>query len=152
LGTSPLRSQSYAAAEEHFAVPAALASIRLMTGFTWEELSQKFNVSRRAVHDWASGKQLSRKNEEAVRDLLDQARQLDTGSPASTRSLLAAASIGKSLEPLFQPEGRPRRLLSGRAREKIATVGGPLLGADQRSPNVKAPKLIKREPITVKKT
>jgi hypothetical protein len=152
FGTSSLRTQSYALVEEHFPVPAALATIRRLTGYRWEELANQFGVSRRAMHDWASGKQLSRKNEEAVRTLLDRVREYDTGSPTATRSLIAAAATGQAAQPLFQPEPRPVGRLTRRARDKIATAGGPLLGADQSPSEAKAPKLIKRVPITVKKT
>jgi hypothetical protein len=152
FGTSPLRTQSYALVEEHLSVPAALATIRRLTGFRWEELGNQFGVSRRAMHDWAGGKQLSRKNEEAVQALLDRVREFDTGSPSATRSLLAAAATGQAAQPLFQPEPRPVAPLIRRAADKIAAAGGPLLGADQTPSEAKAPKLIKRVPITVKKT
>jgi len=151
FGTSPLRTQSYTTVEEHFSVPVALATIRRLTGFRWEELATQFGVSRRAVHDWASGKQLSRKNEEAVNALLERVRQYDTGSPTATRSLIAAAATGQVAQPLFQPEPRAIRPLSRRARDKIAAAGGPLLGADQSPSEAQAPKLIKRVPIAVKK-
>lgn len=152
FGTSPLRTQSYSVVEEHFAVPAALATIRRLVGFTWEELAHQFGVSRRAVHDWASGKQLSRKNEEAVKSLVQRARDLDTGSPTATRSLMTAASNGQSPQPLFQPAPRTMRPLSRRAHEKIAAAGGPILSADQTRTDTTAPKLIKRVPIKITKT
>lgn len=152
FGTSPLRTQSYSSVEEHFVIPTALATIRRVTGFTWEELASHFGVTRRAVHDWASGKQLSRKNEDAVRAFLERVRELDTGSPAATRALLAASATGQVAQPLFQPERHPARPLSQRAREKIATAGGPLFGGEQSPATTAAPKLIKRVPITVKKS
>jgi DNA-binding transcriptional regulator YiaG len=151
FGTSPLRTQSYAVVEEHFTVPSALAAIRRMTGFTWEELANQFDVTRRAVHDWASGKQLSRKNEGAVRTLLDRVTKLDTGSPSATRSLLAASSSDQNLRPLFQPERPIARPLTRRARERIATAGGVQLGADDSAHEWAPPKLIKRVRIAIKK-
>jgi hypothetical protein len=35
--------------------PRVIAEIRHLTGLTWEQLAQVFNVSRRSVHFWASG-------------------------------------------------------------------------------------------------
>lgn len=62
--------------------------IRRLTGLTWEQLAKLFNVSRRTLHFWASGKRLNSFNEEQLNLLLDTIRYIDRGSASLNRNLL----------------------------------------------------------------
>src|SRR4051812_580671 len=42
---------------------AAIAELRRLTGFTWDQLARLFHVSRRSLHFWASGKIMTPANE-----------------------------------------------------------------------------------------
>jgi hypothetical protein len=86
--------------------------LRRLSGLNWDQLADIFRVDRRSVHFWASGKPLSRANEERLYDVLAVVRRIDRGSAAENRALL--------LEQ--QPDGtRPYDLLAaGRAGEVAA--------------------------------
>lgn len=81
----------------------AVLEIRRLSGLTWEELSDLFDVSRRSVHHWASGKVVSAKHERSVRQMLMAVRHLDRGSATDTRALLLTAdAFGVSLVDLLK--------------------------------------------------
>jgi transcriptional regulator with XRE-family HTH domain len=65
----------------------AIHEIRKVTGLTWEKLAKLFNVSRRTLHFWASGKRLNSFNEEQLNLLLDTIRYIDRGSASLNRNL-----------------------------------------------------------------
>lgn len=62
--------------------------LRRLTGLNWEELTGLFNVSRRTLHSWASGKQLNSFKEEQLNLLLYTIRYIDRGSASLNRNLL----------------------------------------------------------------
>jgi hypothetical protein len=66
----------------------ALMELRRLCGFTWDELATLFNVSRRSLHFWASGKPLNAPNEDHLRQVLDILHQIDTGNAQENRSRL----------------------------------------------------------------
>lgn len=68
--------------------PAAVMELRRLTGLTWEQLADLFSVNRRSVHNWASGRTPSRRNEERLRRLLAVMRAVDRGSVQANRSAL----------------------------------------------------------------
>lgn len=57
-------------------VPAALAEIRRRAALTWDDLAAIFQVSRRAVHLWASGEKLSAESDAKVQKLHAEAVSL----------------------------------------------------------------------------
>ncbi|MEM5709754.1 helix-turn-helix transcriptional regulator, partial [Elizabethkingia meningoseptica] len=63
---------------------AAVLEIRRLSGLTWEELADLFDVSRRSVHHWASGKPVNTEHDQALRGVLTALRHLDRGDPAAT--------------------------------------------------------------------
>ena len=77
----------------------AVMEIRRRSGLTWEELGNLFDVSRRSVHHWASGKPVSAKSERTIRRMLAAIRHLDRGSQSATRARLLAVdgSLGVSV-------------------------------------------------------
>lgn len=66
----------------------SLLKIRKLTGLTWEQLSKLFNVSRRTLHFWASGKRLNSFNEKQLNLLLDTIQYIDRGSASLNRNVL----------------------------------------------------------------
>jgi len=105
-------------------VPLAVASagttigeLRRLSGLTWEQLAHLFNVSRRSVHFWASGKPMALSNEEHLRRLLTVVRKVDRGSARANRAVLLGASEG-GISPLD--------LLAAREYERVLS----LLGSD----------------------
>lgn len=68
----------------------AILEIRRRSGLTWEELADLFDVSRRSVHHWASGKALTAEHDRQIRRTLAVVRQLDQGEAEQTRALLVS--------------------------------------------------------------
>jgi len=66
----------------------ALNQLRKLSGLTWDQLARIFDVSRRSLHSWASGKPLSRFNEEQLNRLLATVQYINRGSASLNRSLL----------------------------------------------------------------
>lgn len=70
---------------------SAVLEIRRLSGFTWEELADVFDVSRRSVHHWAGGKTITASHDQRIRRVLAVLRRLDQGSAAQTRNLLLSS-------------------------------------------------------------
>lgn len=67
---------------------AAISELRRLSGFTWDQLARLFNVSRRSLHFWASGKVMTPSNEEHLQRLLVAIRKMDRGSATANRTAL----------------------------------------------------------------
>lgn len=100
----------------------AISEIRLISGLTWEQLSELFGVSRRSVHFWASGKPLNAANEARLMQTLDVIREADRGDAQSTRAALFYTRDGVTPFDLLadgQFRAARARLGKGPGREKI---------------------------------
>lgn len=69
-------------------VGAAIGELRRLSGLTWEQLARVFNVSRRSLHFWASGKPMAPSNEEHLQRVLAVVRKIDRGSASTNRTAL----------------------------------------------------------------
>jgi DNA-binding transcriptional regulator YiaG len=101
---------------------ATINELKQLSGLTWEQLAKIFNVSRRSLHFWASGKPLSPFNEEHLRRLLGTLRYVNRGSSDINRSALLQPQKG-SVIPLDlliagKYEEVKRLLGAGKAVEK----------------------------------
>ena len=132
----------------------AILEIRRRSGLTWEELGELFDVSRRSVHHWASGKAVSAKRDQAIRRALSVIRHIDQGSQAQTRAFLLTVDdeMGVSPRDLLK-EGRFDDAIAGtagvRTQEERRTLLSPeaqnarrpqsptlLLEAEQQRPDI----------------
>lgn len=103
----------------------AVGELRRISGLTWDQLGQLFEVSRRSVHFWASGKAMSAGNLARLMRLLDVVRVCDRGDARSNRAALFQRTAGKSPFDLLvaQRFDEAQALLgSGRGRPKVASV------------------------------
>jgi len=82
---------------------------------TWDQLSRLFDVSRRSLHFWASGKPSTPANEERLQRLLAVMRRIDRGSGSETRAVLVA--------PLRDGRLPVDLLADGRFEEVVNLVG-----------------------------
>lgn len=64
------------------------------SGLTWEQLGRLFGVSRRAVHNWASGSRLSAGNAELLARVVAVLESRQGYDPNQTRAWLLASSAG----------------------------------------------------------
>ena len=72
----------------------AISELRRISGLTWEQLGELFDVSRRSVHFWASGKPLNAGNEQRLMQILDVVRSADRGDARSNRAALFEVNDG----------------------------------------------------------
>lgn len=106
----------------------AIAELRRISGLTWEQLGALFEVSRRSVHFWASGKPLNAANEHRLLRVLDIIRESDRGDARSTRAALFEVTDGSTPFDLLvaQRFDDARALLGhgpGRRRAALAPLG-----------------------------
>lgn len=99
-----------------------IGELRRLSGFTWDQLSRIFSVSRRAVHSWASGSSMSIAHEEQLHRVMGCVRQAYRGTAEQTRSaFLCAKDDGRIPFDL---------LIEGRYDEVLVLVsqdqGGPV--------------------------
>jgi hypothetical protein len=98
---------------------SAILEIRRRSGLTWDELAYLFDVSRRSVHHWASGKTVSSSHHRQIRRMLAAMRHIDQGEAPRTRDfLLASDASGESRLDLLSRnrfEEATARVLTGRA-------------------------------------
>jgi hypothetical protein len=73
--------------------------LKKLSGLTWEQLAKIFNVSRRSLHFWASGKPINPFNEGCLRSLLATIRYIDRGGSDINRGALLQPQQG-SIIPL----------------------------------------------------
>lgn len=73
---------------------SAIAELRRISGLTWEQLAGMLQVSRRALHFWATDKQMHPANEQRLQRVLAVLRRIDRGFPAQNRTLLLAPLEG----------------------------------------------------------
>lgn len=82
----------------------AITELRRISALTWEQLGGLFNVSRRSVHFWASGKPLNAMNEQRLMEVLDVVRAADRGDARSTRAALFEVQSGTTAFALLTAE------------------------------------------------
>ena len=105
----------------------AILEIRRRSGLTWEEMSDLFDVSRRSIHHWASGKPVSARRERALRQALAAIRRLDRGDQAGTRARLLAVDHPTGVSALdMMREGRFEEIT-------VRPEGSPDVGSSPRS-------------------
>ncbi|NJM00413.1 MAG: XRE family transcriptional regulator [Synechococcaceae cyanobacterium SM2_3_2] len=67
---------------------SAIHELRKLSGLTWDQLAKLFNVTRRSLHFWASGKPLSAHSEQALWRMLGTIQSINRGSAAQNRQAL----------------------------------------------------------------
>lgn len=95
---------------------AAVSELRRLSGLTWDQLAQVFDVSRRSLHFWASGKSMSPANEDLLLRVLAVVRTFDRGSASANR----AALLG-----VREDGSRPLDLLVAGHHDRVLSLLGP---------------------------
>ena len=112
---------------------AAIAELRRLSGFTWDQLARIFNVSRRSLHFWASGKAMAATNEEHLQRLLSVVRKIDRGSAGANRAALLSAREDGSLPFDLLVAGDYDRVLSLLGPNEARRVLPPTLSEGARA-------------------
>ena len=79
----------------------AVLELRRRSGLTWELLASLFNVDRRSVHLWATGRPMSAPNAEKLSRILSAVRRAEGLTPSVTRAWLLSVDAA-GLLPLDQ--------------------------------------------------
>ena len=134
----------------------AILEIRRRSGLTWEELGDLFDVSRRSVHHWASGKPVASKHDHVIRRMLAALRHLDRGDQIRTRALLLSVDQAMHMsafdllkqrrfdEAMKRVDGvhasKPDRIPLSRAAQQARRPPAPVrfLEAEQKRPDIPA--------------
>jgi DNA-binding transcriptional regulator YiaG len=105
---------------------AGVSELRRLSGLTWEQVASLFDVSRRAVHHWASGKPMTAEHEAHLYRILASLRALHQGSVQPNRQVLFGSA---------EPGGRSVfDLLRERNYDEVTRlVGVPQSGSPVRS-------------------
>ena len=106
---------------------ASIGELRRLSGLTWDQLARLFNVSRRSLHFWASGKPMAPSNEEHLQRLLRVVRAVDRGSASVNRTALLGACEGGALPFDLLAAGEYDRVLAllGRGESQPARPPKP---------------------------
>ncbi len=72
---------------------AAVCELRRLSGLTWDQIAALMGVRRRSVHFWASGKELSARNQEHLHRVLAVVKSSYKGSGAETRRALLETDL-----------------------------------------------------------
>lgn len=145
---------------------AAIAELRRLSGFTWEQLARLFKVSRRSLHFWASGKTMTPSNEEHLQRLLAVVRKIDRGTASANRSalltvredgtipfdLLAAAQYERAIGLLGAGEAcraQPPRLSAEATAARSPRPPEELVGALQDRPYAASGRLLAAKAVRV---
>lgn len=133
--------QTTAGASVSVAAPdgAAIGELRRLSGFTWDQLARLFNVSRRSLHFWASGKPMAPSNEEHLQRLLAVVRKIDRGSASANRAALLGVRQDGSLPFDLLAAGDYDRVLSLLGPGEARRVAPPRLSDEARAARAPLP-------------
>jgi transcriptional regulator with XRE-family HTH domain len=76
------------------ATQTQIRQLRERSGLTWDELARLFGVSRRSVHNWATGTRLNSKHAVMLEYITALVDTHDAGEPTATRASLMTPSPG----------------------------------------------------------
>lgn len=85
----------------------AITEIRSISGLTWDQIGELFDVDRRTPQFWASGRSLRPANQERLLKAYAIIRRADCGNPEVTRAFLLDISRGMMLKDLISKEDWP---------------------------------------------
>jgi len=98
-------------------VPMHLATIKRITGFSWEKIGAVLGCTRQTVYNWTQGEQVKVENARDVAQLHETMVYIDRGSQAETVAVLNGEISGRSILDMIQSgEYATARRLAGKGR------------------------------------
>lgn len=131
---------------------AELASLRRVSGLTWEQLASLFGVSRRALHFWASGEPMTIANDNRLRQLLQLMVSIDRGAAIANRvALLRQDRDGVTPLALLIAGDNERAVRALRAGSPVGPAAGSVAAQpERRLPRPPAPsQLVQAEQASI---
>ncbi|RYZ88487.1 MAG: hypothetical protein EOP04_09295 [Proteobacteria bacterium] len=122
---------------ENQSVSEEINSLRRISGLTWDHLAKLFNVSRRSLHFWASGRPVNAQNYELLNRMVSAIKAIDCGQASENRARIFRAINGTL----------PFDLLVANKFEEFGRVLGHLSNATyKRDSGLAVHEQIKRKP------
>ena len=91
-----------------------VAALKSESGLTADQLGRLLGVSRRSIHNWASGSAIASGHEEKLRELYSLVFSIPAITPDERKSVLLDSSSGPSLFKQFASRsGGPQRIKFG---------------------------------------
>jgi len=135
--TDDQRADESRAGDDRHGNGQAIAELRRLSGLTWDQLARLFDVSRRSLHFWASGKAMSADNREHLQRLLVTLRAVDRGTIDANRAAL--------LDPREDGEILFDRLVE-KAYDRVVASLGPGDAHRVKTPEVSTKTMTERAP------
>jgi DNA-binding transcriptional regulator YiaG len=123
----------------HEATRAALTTLRRLTGLTWDQIARLFNVSRRSVHFWASGKPMTSEHEEHLHRLLAVVRGANRSADALRAALLSVVDGEQVLGLLMARRYDVATVVLGTGDARVAVPRTPLSASVEEARRPLAP-------------
>ncbi|MEQ1568213.1 MAG: XRE family transcriptional regulator [Myxococcota bacterium] len=118
---------------------AAIGELRRMSGLTWHQLARMLSVSRRSLHFWASGKPMSRSNEEHLQRVLAVLRKISRGAASKNRAALLGVGEDGSIPFDLLVNGEYERALSHLGPRDGRPISPPKLSEEARAARAPRP-------------
>jgi DNA-binding transcriptional regulator YiaG len=118
---------------------AGIGELRRLSGLTWDQLARLFNLSRRSLHFWASGKPMAPSNEEHLQRLLAVVRTIDRGTASVNRAMLLGVREGGILPFDLLAAGNYERVLSLLGTGGARRISPPRLSEEVRAARAPRP-------------
>lgn len=85
-------------------VPAQIAEIRRLTGYSWHQLAGLVGCTRQAAHRWMNGDPIADANRERLARLHATLRFIDRGSADENRAVLGMSADGLTVSDLLRQQ------------------------------------------------
>lgn len=85
-------------------VPAQIAEIRRLTGYSWEQLAGLVGCTRQAAHRWMNGEPIADGNRERLARLHASLRFIDRGAADENRAVLGMSANGLTVSDLLRQQ------------------------------------------------
>lgn len=117
LSGTASRANAMTVADDQKNVPMHLATIKRITGFSWERIGALLGCSRQTVYNWTQGEPVKSENARDVAQLRETLAYIDRGSQAETVSVLEGEVGGRSIVSMIEAgEFSVARRLAGKGR------------------------------------
>ena len=114
-----------------------ITELRNRSGLTWEQVASIFQVERRSVHFWASGRAMNASNAERLGRVMAALDRMDQGDPSLTRAFLLAPTVSGRIPLDLLREDELDELLTSDRSVRAASGHAPAIAVDEgaaRSP------------------
>lgn len=121
--------------ERPISVKSSLDQIRILTGFTQDQIAELFDVDRRSIYHWINGQEPSAQKHEKISRVLSALQYMDRGlTRTNKRLLLSPVEDGKILKDyLTEGDFSTFMKFAGRGNTpKLVEISNPVLSPREK--------------------